>query len=61
MADFELLDACGMPGVTSTSIATELGRPGEAPSTQAVARAASIFARALGRRLDAELVGALPA
>ena len=38
-----------------------LGRPGEAPSTQAVARAASIFARALGRRLDAELVGALPA
>jgi lipoyl(octanoyl) transferase len=61
MADFELLDACGMPGVTSTSISTELGRPGEAPSTQAVARAASIFARALGRRLDAELVGALPA
>jgi lipoyl(octanoyl) transferase len=61
MADFELLDACGMPGVISTSIATELGRPGEAPSTEAVARAASIFAPALARRLDAELVGDLPA
>ena len=61
MADFELLDACGMPGVISTSIATELGRTAEAPSTDAVAQAASIFARALGRRLDAELVGNLPA
>ena len=61
MADFELLDACGMPGVISTSIATEMGRPNEAPSTEAVARAASIFARALARRLDAELVGNLPA
>ncbi len=61
MADFELLDACGMPGVISTSIATELGRPDEAPSTEAVARAASIFARALGRRLEAELAGDLPA
>jgi lipoyl(octanoyl) transferase len=61
MADFELLDACGMPGVISTSIATELGRSGEEPSTEAVAGAASIFARALARRLDAELVGNLPA
>ncbi|HLY14604.1 MAG TPA: lipoyl(octanoyl) transferase LipB [Candidatus Limnocylindrales bacterium] len=61
MADFELLDACGMPGVISTSIATELGRPAEAPSTEVVARAASIFARALAQRLDAELVGNLPA
>jgi lipoate-protein ligase B len=61
MADFELLDPCGMPGVISTSIATELGRPDEAPSTEAVARAAAIFARAFGRRLGAELVGALPA
>jgi lipoyl(octanoyl) transferase len=61
MADFELLDPCGMPGVISTSIATELGRPDETPSTEAVARAAAIFARALGRRLGAELVGALPA
>jgi lipoyl(octanoyl) transferase len=61
MADFELLDACGMPGVISTSIATELGRPNELGSTAAVARAASTFARAFGRRLGAELVGALPA
>jgi lipoyl(octanoyl) transferase len=61
MADFELLDACGMPGVVSTSSAVELGRPAEAPSTEAVARAASIFARAFGRGLAAELVGSLPA
>jgi lipoyl(octanoyl) transferase len=61
MADFELLDACGMPGVISTSISTELGRPGEPPSTLAVARAGSIFARAFARRLGAELVGSLPA
>jgi lipoyl(octanoyl) transferase len=61
MADFELLDACGMPGVISTSISTELGRPNEPASTLAVARAGSIFARALARRLGAELVGDLPA
>jgi lipoyl(octanoyl) transferase len=61
MADFELLDACGMPGVISTSISTELGRADEPPSTLAVARAGSIFARAFARRLGAELVGHLPA
>jgi len=61
LADFELLDACGMPGVISTSIAAELGRPTEPPSTAAVATAGGIFARAFARRLGAELVGALPA
>ncbi len=61
LADFELLDACGMPGVISTSIATELGRPSERPSTAAVARAGAAFARALGEQLGAELIGDLPA
>jgi lipoyl(octanoyl) transferase len=61
LADFELLDACGMPGVISTSIATELGWPDEPPSTLAVARAGSIFARVFARHLGAELVGDLPA
>jgi lipoyl(octanoyl) transferase len=61
LADFELLDPCGMPGVVSTSIAAELGRPAEPPSTAAVANAGAIFARAFAGRLGAELVGALPA
>ncbi len=29
LADFDLIDACGMPGVASTSIAAELGRPAD--------------------------------
>jgi len=61
LSDFELLDACGMPGVISTSVAAELGRPAELPSTAAVGAAAAIFARAFARRLGAELVGTLPA
>ncbi len=61
LADFELLDACGMPGLISTSIAAELGRPGEPPSTAAVAVAGAIFARALAGQLGAEVVGDLPA
>ena len=28
LADFDLIDACGMPDVVSTSIALEAGRPG---------------------------------
>jgi lipoyl(octanoyl) transferase len=55
--DFRLIDACGMPGVISTSIAREAGRPDERPSTETVARAAvaftAAFADALGTRLDA--------
>ncbi len=38
--DFALIDACGMPGVSSTSIARELGRPDEPPTTESVERAA---------------------
>jgi lipoate-protein ligase B len=49
--DFLLIDACGMPGVASTSIAAEAGRPDEPPSTGAVARAAARFAQAFASAL----------
>jgi lipoyl(octanoyl) transferase len=55
LGDFDLIDACGMPGVASTSIARELGRPTEAPSTGSVERAAPIFARAFAAAIDAPL------
>jgi lipoyl(octanoyl) transferase len=55
--DFALIDACGMPGVTSTSIARELGRSDEPPSTESVERAAWIFARAFAGAIDAPLTG----
>lgn len=60
LTDFELIDACGMPGVVSTSIAEEVGRTAEPPSTAAVARAAGVFARALAVHLEAPLSGVLP-
>lgn len=53
--DFALIDACGMPGVESTSIARELGRE-EAPSTTSVEKAAWIFARSFASAIDAPLV-----
>lgn len=56
LRDFELIDPCGMPEVTSTSVARELGRPAERPSTESVQRAAELFAAALGLRLGAETV-----
>jgi lipoyl(octanoyl) transferase len=59
LADFELIDACGMPGVESTSIARELGLPSE-PSTASVARAASAFAHAFANQIEAPLIGRLP-
>ncbi len=59
LADFDLIDACGMPGVESTSIDRELGLTSE-PSTESVARAAASFAFALAGKLDAPLLGALP-
>ncbi len=55
--DFGLIDPCGMPGVLSTSIAVEAGRPDERPSTVEVERAAGIFARALAGHLGADLAG----
>jgi lipoyl(octanoyl) transferase len=60
LADFDLIDPCGMPGLRSTSIAEELGRPDEAPSTDVVAGAAAAFARALTAALGAPLHGVLP-
>ncbi len=60
LRDFDLIDPCGMPGLTSASIAWELGRRDEPPSTEAVGRAAALFARALATRLDAPLAGTLP-
>jgi lipoyl(octanoyl) transferase len=57
LADFELIDPCGMPGVTSTSIALERGELDAVPSTASVERAASIFARALAAELGAPLTG----
>lgn len=55
LADFDLIDPCGMPGVTSTSIAREAGRSAEAPSTAAVERAGWTFAAALATELGARL------
>jgi lipoate-protein ligase B len=54
LADFGLIDACGLTGIEVTSIARELGWSGASgePSTQSVAVAADRFAAALTRRLD---------
>ncbi len=60
LADFDLIDPCGMPGVVSTSVAEEVGRTAEPPTTESVARAAALFARALADRLGARLSGSLP-
>ena len=56
LADFELIDPCGMPGVESTSIARELGEPDAPPTTASVERAAGIFARAFASAIGAPLV-----
>jgi lipoyl(octanoyl) transferase len=54
--DFALIDACGMPGVVSTSISRELGRGDDPPSTDSVKDAARIFARSFASAIDAPLV-----
>jgi lipoyl(octanoyl) transferase len=59
LADFDLIDACGMPEVESTSIARERDEAAQ-PPTESVAGAAAAFARALTRALGATLQGALP-
>lgn len=55
LADFELIDPCGMPSAEVTSIARELGWTGDAarPSTSSVERAAESFAHALTQTLAA--------
>jgi lipoyl(octanoyl) transferase len=57
LADFDLIDPCGMPGVASTSIAAELGRPDVPPTTASVETAATVFAGALAAELGATLTG----
>jgi lipoic acid synthetase len=47
LADFDLIDPCGMPGVESTSIARELARRGGEATAPSVEAAAGVFARAL--------------
>jgi lipoyl(octanoyl) transferase len=58
LSDFELIDACGLPGVASTSIDRELGVTAD-PTTETVARAAAAFAAAFGRAIGAPVVGDL--
>ncbi len=60
LAGFDLIDPCGMPGLDSTSIAREAGRPDERPATAQVALAAAVFARAFAARIGAPLEGVLP-
>lgn len=55
LRDFDLIDPCGMPGLVSTSIAEELGRSAEPPTTAAVERAGAIFAEAVAKELGAPL------
>jgi lipoate-protein ligase B len=55
LADFELIDPCGMPEVASTSIARELDRIDARPSTEEVRIAAAVFASAFSRSLGAEI------
>src|SRR5204863_3089546 len=55
LRDFDLIHPCGMPGLISTSIAEELGRTAEPPSTAAVERAASIFAESFASAIGAPL------
>lgn len=53
LADFELIDPCGMPGVESTSIARELQLRGAATTAPSVEAAAGVFARSLAASLRA--------
>jgi lipoate-protein ligase B len=55
LRDFELIDPCDMPGLVSTSIAEELGRSAEPPTTAAVERAGTIFAEAFATAIGAAL------
>ena len=58
LADFELIDPCGMPGVVSTSIGVELAGPTGTPApptTASVERAARAFAAAFASAIGAPL------
>ena len=60
LRDFDLIDPCGMPGLISSSIAEELGRSAEPPTTSAVERAGAIFAAAFAAAIGAELAWRAP-
>ena len=55
LRDFELIDPCGEPGLISTSIAEELGRSAEPPTTREVERAGAIFAEAFAAAIEARI------
>lgn len=55
LRDFELIDPCGMPGLVSTSVAEELGRTAEPPTTAAVERAGAVFAAEFATAIGAPL------
>jgi lipoate-protein ligase B len=52
LADFGLLDPCGMPGITVTSIAHEARWADQMPTTASVHEAGQRFALALERALE---------
>ena len=64
LADFDLIDPCGMPGLASTSIAAELARAGAdvRPATEpaAVVRAAEVLAADFAARIGAPLAWESP-
>jgi lipoate-protein ligase B len=51
LADFDLIDPCGMPGVESTSIARELALSGSTVKVPTVEAAAAVFGQALAASL----------
>ncbi len=55
LADFDLIDPCGMPGLASTSIARELGRPIAASRADAAELLARPFAEAFAGAIGAPL------
>jgi lipoyl(octanoyl) transferase len=55
LRDFDLINPCGEPGLVSTTIAEELGRTAEPPTTSAVERAGRIFAESFGAAIGAPL------
>jgi lipoyl(octanoyl) transferase len=57
LGDFDLIDACGMPDVVSTSIAAEARRTGGDRSTATVAEAGAVFSGAFAKRIGVVLAG----
>jgi lipoyl(octanoyl) transferase len=60
LRDFDLIDPCGEPGLISTSVAEELGRSAEPPTTAEVERAGTFFVEAFAASIGASVVWASP-